>query len=181
MDVITGQTSIVINAPRDVVYGYLADFRKHPQWVKNVYRLTPVRVTANGVGSSFRTLEFTPPTSPRRAIAATLQFMRGMLGGVASMSTCEITALEPPHRIAWVGYLPKGQQSVFNRAEWEFVLVPRGSGTELTQRFRYVPQTTGARRMLAALGDGDGIAQSCAVSLATLKTILERQYAVIMA
>jgi uncharacterized membrane protein len=31
-----GQSAITIQAPVDRVYAYLADFRRHPEWVKNL-------------------------------------------------------------------------------------------------------------------------------------------------
>ena len=164
MNPITGQTSITIDVPIQAAYDYLADFTRHPEWVKNVFKVMPLQKGQTGVGAKFRTMEFTPPTTIGRAIAATLQYTLGLFKGVAPMSICEITALEPTHRIAWVGYLPQGKSlpngkgGEFNRAEWAFELVPQGNGTQVIQRFRYLPQTDGARRMIAALGDGSGIA-----------------------
>ncbi len=181
MNEITGQTSITINVPIQAAYDYLADFTRHPEWVKNVFRVMPFQKGNTGVGAKFRTMEFTPPTTIGRAIAATLQYTLGVFKGVAPMSICEITALESPHRIAWVGYLPQGKSlpqgkgGEFNRAEWEFELVAQGNDTQVIQRFRYLPQTSGARKMIAALGDGRGIAASCAASLKKLKRVLEQQ------
>ncbi|MCW1968865.1 MAG: SRPBCC family protein [Anaerolineae bacterium] len=180
MDKITGQAEITIQAPIEMVYEYLADFSRHPEWVKNVYKLMPLTPGPQGIGTKFRTIEFTPPTSLGRALAATWQYTLGVFKGVAPMSICEITALTTPTYIAWAGYLTQGKTGVFNRAEWELQLEPHGNATRVIQRFCYLPYTAGSRKMLAALGDGSGIAASCAVSLSKLKQILEQRPAAIL-
>lgn len=177
MDKITGESKITIQVARPIVYDYLADFMHHPQWVKNVFKLIPLEKGNIGVGAKFRTLEFTPPTSLGRTLAATLQYTLGVFKGVAPMSICEITALEPLQRIAWVGYLTQGRNGMFNRAEWELLIEAQGDNTCVTQRFCYLPQNARARKMLASLGDGKGIAESCLVSLEKLKQVLEHQAA----
>lgn len=175
MDKITGESKITIQVASPIVYDYLANFMRHPEWVKNVFKLIPLEKGNTGIGAKFRTLEFTPPTSLRRALAATLQYTLGVFKGVAPMSICEITALEPLQRIAWVGYLAQGQHGIFNRAEWELLLEAQGNNTCVTQRFCYLPQTARARKMLAALGDSNGITKSCSVNLGKLKQVLEHQ------
>jgi hypothetical protein len=107
-------------------------------------------------------------------IAATIQYVISTFSGTKSYSLAEITALEPQRRIAWIGRLPRGNGD-FNRSEWEIVLEPQGTTTQVTQQFRFSPQTERARRMLEALGGTTGLSGACLVNLERLKHILEER------
>jgi hypothetical protein len=100
-------------------------------------------------------------------------FIAGVASGAKTYSQAEITSLELGRRIAWQAGVPKGEH-YFNLAQWEIILEPQGQATHLIQRFQYLPQTGAARRMVGAAG-AKGIEDACAVSLAQLKTILERR------
>jgi uncharacterized membrane protein len=168
-----GEAVITIDAPIQTVYDYFADFTRHPEWVKNLSKVTATTTGPMRVGSRFQADEGVPPVSLGRTLKAMMAFMRGMLGGAKSYSEAEITALEPGRRIAWTGKV-SGKTSDFNRSEWEVVLEPLGSTTRLTQRFRYMPQTEAAHQMLQALGETDGIRQASLTNLAQLKNKLEQ-------
>ena len=172
MNDISGQTSIVINAPVDQVYSYLLDFTRHPEWVKNLQQVRPETGGPVHVGSTFQTQEGPPPVSLRQKLPMMVHFMTGVLSGAKTYSRTEITGLEPNRRIAWKAGVPKGD-GYFNLAHWELLLEPQGQATCLTQRFVYQPQNNTARRMIAAAGAA-GLEQACAVSLAQLKQQLER-------
>jgi uncharacterized protein YndB with AHSA1/START domain len=177
MEEIAGAAAIEIAAPPQTIYDYLLDFTSHPEWVRNVSRITPLTPAPFGVGARFKTMEGAPPAPLGRTLRAIAHLLRGMLGGAKGYSLAEITALEPGRRLAWTGTLPS-KQGEFQHADWEILLEPRGGGTRLTQRFRYYPQTPEARRMLAALGDAAGISAGVAVSLRQLKQRLEAPAAV---
>lgn len=166
-----GAAAITIQAPVETVYAYLADFTRHPEWVRNVSKVEQVSPGPAGVGTVFKTSEGPPPVAPRRKAAMMVQFLLGVLGGAKSYSEAWITALEPPRRIAWQAGIPKGE-GFFNLAEWEFLIEPRGGATVLTQRFCWQPQNPTAERMVSAAGV-DGLQQAVAVSLAELKRRLE--------
>lgn len=170
---LTGEASVVIQAPADAVYDYLADFTRHSEWNKNIYKVWQTTGGPMAVGARFKAMEGAPPTTIGKQMKAMAQVMKGMLTGAKAFSEAEITALEPHRRIAWVGIFPRSKGE-FNRAEWEIELTPMGNATRVVQRFRYLPQTPAARQMLAALGDADGIAQACTVNLNQLKQRLER-------
>ncbi|HXV98782.1 MAG TPA: SRPBCC family protein, partial [Anaerolineae bacterium] len=174
MPVFAGAAVIAIQAPVNVVYDYLLDFTKHPQWVKNISKVQPLDNAPIGVGSQFKANEFTPPVSFLKMIAATLQYAISTFSGTKFYSLAEITALEPQRRIAWTGRLPR-RNSDFNRSEWEIVLEPQGMATRVTQQFRFSPQTERARRMLEALGGTPGLSEACLVNLECLKHVLEEQ------
>jgi uncharacterized protein YndB with AHSA1/START domain len=166
-----GQAAITIQAPAELVFAYLADFERHPEWAANLGRVAPVTPGAAGVGATFKTQEGPPPAGPAQRLRMLVHFLAGVLRGAKTYSTATITALEPPRRIAWQGGIPKGQ-GFFNRAEWEFLLEPRGAATHLTQRFRLCPQEPGAEHMVRALGPA-GWEQAVAFSLLRLKHRLE--------
>ena len=172
MDEIAGEAAIQIDAEPQAVYDYLLDFTRHPEWARNLSRVTLITAPPIGVGSRFKTMEGAPPAPLGRTLRAIAHLVRGMLGGARGYSLAEITALEPGRRLAWRGTLPS-RQGEFQHADWEVRLEPREGGTRLTQRFRYYPQVPAARRMLRALGDAEGIAAAAAINLRQLKQRLE--------
>ena len=97
----------------------------------------------------------------------------GVLSGAKPYSVAEITALEPDRSISWSAGIPFGN-GFFNRANWEFTFVSHGDGTQLTQHFHYLPQTSAAEQMISAAGV-NGIQQACSVNLQNLKQVIESQ------
>lgn len=172
MTEIKGETVITIEAPVEVVYTYLADFTRHPEWVQNLQRVQPVSDGPVGVGAIFQTQEGPPPVPLLQKLAMMFFFVSGVVSGAKTYSRAEITALEPNRLIAWQAGVPKGE-GYFNLARWEFIFEPQGQATRLTQRFQYLPQNSTAARMVGTAGAA-GIAKACAVSLTRLKTILEQ-------
>lgn len=169
---ISGETSILIQAPAGAVYSYLLDFSRHPEWVANVGKVQKLSEGPTGVGTIFRAQEGPPPVPLGKKLHSMLFFILGMVGGAKSYSEAEITALESGRRLAWTGRVRRGQGD-FNRSEWEILLKPENGATRLIQRFHYRPQTKAAERMVLALGGAPGIEAACAVSLARLKQRLE--------
>lgn len=169
---IRGEASIVIKQPAQVIYHYLVDFTRHPEWVANLAKVTQMTPGPIGVGTVFVTQESAPPVPLLRKLNMMRHFMAGVLSGVQPNSEAEITALEPGARIAWRAGLRKGD-GWFNRAEWEITLQPQPQSTRLIQRFCYLPQTATAARMVAAAGDG-GLEHACTVSLQRLKQLMEQ-------
>jgi Polyketide cyclase / dehydrase and lipid transport len=169
---LSGEASVVIQAPIGQVYVALADFSRHSSWNKNIYKIWQITPGPIGVGTRFKAMEGAPPASFGRQLRALTQVMAGMLGGAKPLSEAEITVLEPGRRIDWVGVFPS-RHGEFNRAEWRVELWPTDGGTRVVQHFRYLPQTANARNMLAALGDASGIARACEVNLGQLKRQLE--------
>jgi uncharacterized membrane protein len=166
-----GQSTITIEAPIDRVYAYLADFRKHPEWAKNLSKVTQVTPGPIAVGTVFKTQEGVPPVRVGQKVKMMMSFMQGLLGGAKPYSEATITALESPGCIAWQAGIPKGA-GFFNFAEWEFVLEALGNATHLTQRFHWKPQTPTAERMVSAAGV-EGLENAVAVNLTRLKRRLE--------
>lgn len=171
MTKVSGQTSIIIQAPAHAVYEYLLDFTRHPEWVANLSKVSRQSNGPIGVGSTFRASEGPPPLSLGKRAKMMFFYMVGMAVGVKSFSESQITALEPDRRIAWRAWLPK-RHGAYNQAEWEITLEPQNGNTRLTQRFDYQPQLWAARQMV---GSAEGIEQACAVNLGNLKAVLEQR------
>src|SRR5688572_15400452 len=91
---ITGETSILIQAPAETIYDYLLDFSRHPEWVANVGKVQKVSEGPTGVGTTFRAQEGPPPVSLGRKLHSMLFFILGMVQGAKSYSEAEITALD---------------------------------------------------------------------------------------
>jgi hypothetical protein len=174
MNDIKGQSSIYVGVPVGQVYEYLLDFGRHPEWARNLQKVTKVAGPGKagvGVGTVFRTQEGPPPVRWHQKVRMMGYFMAGLVSGAKGYSEARITALEPDKRIAWEAGIPKGE-GYFNFAEWEFVLNGEGDGTWLTQRFHYRPQHRLAAGMMGTAGVA-GIERACAVSLGRLKGVLE--------
>jgi uncharacterized membrane protein len=170
-----GEISVVVHAPAQTVYDYLLDFTRHSEWVYNLSKVSQVSQGPIGVGTIFRAQEGPPPVSLIRKLNMMIYFIKGLTSGAKPYSEAEITGLEPGRRIAWRAGIPKGA-GFFNLAEWEFILESRGQDTCVRQRFRYLPQTPAAERMVGAAGEG-GIERACAASLERLKLVLEQSVA----
>jgi uncharacterized membrane protein len=175
MTEIKGATSIIVQAPPHVIYDYLLDFTRHPEWVSNLRRVEQVSPGPVGVGTKFKTSEGPPPVPRLTKMKMMGGFIVGLITGAKPYSIAEITALEPGQRIAWHAGIPRGA-GYFNRAEWEVVLAPHQHATRVTQRFRYLPQTAAARQMIGAAGVA-GIEKACAINLERLKRIIEQRHA----
>lgn len=172
MSEFAGETSITIQAPAERVYAYLADFTRHPEWVKNVSKVTPLTPGPITAGVTFRCEEGPPPVPLGTQLRMMVHYMSGVISGARTYSEARITALVENRRIAWQAWVPKGDGHL-SFAEWEFILDPRGGTTHLTQRFRYAPPDPRGQRMIGAAGAA-GLERACAVSLAQLKRRLEQ-------
>jgi uncharacterized membrane protein len=172
MNDVSGQVSILINAPVSKVYAYLLDFTRHPEWVKNLQRVRQESAGPIQVGTTFQSQEGPPPVTLRQKLPMMFHFMSGVLSGAKTYSRAEITELEPNRRIAWKAGVPKGD-GYFNLAHWEILLEAQGQATCLIQRFVYQPQNNQSRRMIDSAG-AKGLEQACILSLEQLKKQLER-------
>jgi uncharacterized membrane protein len=166
-----GKAIITIQAPIEHVYAYLADFRRHPEWVKNLSKVTQVTSGPIAVGTVFKTQEGPPPVKMEQKLKMMLPFVQGILGGAKTYSEATITAMEPYECIAWQAGIPKGE-GFFNFAEWEFLLEEHNNSTHLTQCFHWKPQNPTAERMVSAAGV-EGLEEAVTVNLTRLKRRLE--------
>ena len=165
-----GQTSIVIQAPAEVVYEYVLDFTKHPEWNYQPVEVTKTSAGPIGVGSTFETIEDVPESTPwlfNKLFVPLFVFIIG----AKPYTEAEITALTPNQRIVWQARAPV-RNGYAMKANWEILLTPQHDGTHVTQRFHYTPQTRLARMMT-----NDRLAQQvteeCDRNLARLKGILQ--------
>lgn len=141
------ETRIDINAPIDHVYAYLADFTRHGEWSRSVTRLEQLTEGSIRVGTEFRASE----TIPGRFYSYT-----------------RVTALEPPHHLAWAST----DRRVL-KTEWVFDLSPTAHGTLLTQRARFEGLHLPGRLILRFMRQPN-IANENRASLERIKAILEK-------
>jgi len=105
------EVSVDISAPVEDVYRRLADFERHSDFARGLAKVERTAGGPIGVGTQFIAQE----TVPSRFT-----------------SYSEITALDPPRRIAWKAWVPG-----LMRTEWEYVLTPQAGGTHLGQRVQF--------------------------------------------
>ena len=166
-----GERSIVIEAPADVVYNYLCDFRRHTEWNYQPTEITKVSDGPIEVGTVFRAEERPPGKAPWIVRNVMLPLMMRVLGW-KGYTEAEVTALEPGRRLAWEAALPLKGGGTFMKADWEILLEPQNGATEVIQRYHYKPQHD-----LAKNAESERSAKSTAEeideNLARLKEILE--------
>src|SRR3990172_11560485 len=78
---LSGEITFVTRAAPGVVYDYLADFPRHPDWAGSLVKLTQTSAGPAGVGTTYRTEEQARPGSKMR-----------------DYTICEVTALDRPRR-----------------------------------------------------------------------------------
>lgn len=162
-----GDVTVTIPAPAEMVYTYLLDFTRHPEWVANVSKVKQITPGPISVGTVFECQEGPPPVNLGQKLRMMVHFMRGVFSGAKTFSRAEITALEPNQRIAWQAGIPKGN-GYFNLATWEFMLVEQGETTRLIQYFSYQPQENAAASMISTAGI-KGLRLACGRNLTRLQ------------
>lgn len=166
-----GEQSILIQAPIDAVYTYVSDFPRHIEWNHQPNKMTKLTDGPVGVGSRFRTEEG-PPSDMNWFLVKVMFPIMSMIMGAKGYTEAEITELVPNQRIAWKAVAP-GRGSDIMRANWEIDLSSADGGTQVTQRFHFMPQHPITKRMTNDKMAGD-IGVEVARNLNNLKSILEK-------
>lgn len=165
-----GQTSIFIEAPPAKIYDYMLDFTKHPEWNYQPVKVSKTSEGPIGLGSTFSTIERPPENTPWIANKLFVPLFIFIIGA-KPYTEAEITSLTPHQSIVWEARAPV-RNGYAMKANWEIVLAPQNQGTQVTQRFHYMPQNWIARMMVNEKL-GRQIAEECDRNLARLKGILE--------
>lgn len=165
-----GESSIVIEAPCDVVYNYLGDFPRHAEWSHQPTEISKLSEGPIDVGTVFRTEEQPPGEAPwilRKIMIPVMMKLVGWKG----YTEAEITALEPGRRLAWKAVAPLKSGDYWMKMDWEFLLEPQSGATRVRQRYHIKPQHKLAKNM----GDraAEGMSKEVDANLARLKEILE--------
>jgi len=142
------ETAIDIAAPVEVVYEYLADFSRHPEWSTGVEELVPVGQGPVAVGQELKATEKIP---------------------ARFTSYTRVTALEPERRIAWESGDGRNM-----KVKWAFELTSQNGRTHLVQRADVEPTSLIGKILLAVLRKRQ-IPGENAQSLAQIKANLEEQ------
>lgn len=170
----TSERTIVIAAPVESVYEYVADFPRHVEWNQQPTEMTKTTDGPVGVGSVFQTKERPPRNMPW--VMKMIFPLLGKLMGGTGYTEAEITVLDRNRRVAWTAIAPNKQGGLNAKAEWEINLERQGEGTRVTQGVQF--QLLG--KMVANM-DPEKLSQQTgeemAANLADLKTVLETQSA----
>jgi uncharacterized protein YndB with AHSA1/START domain len=129
MPTIDWQGTVIIAAPVEQVYAYLADFPRHREWAQSVVELEEVHPgDSRGAGRRYRTAE-------RQAWQADRGPRQPLTTGTKGTTMCEVRELTPNRRIAWHAWVPI--PGIKHTGDFAFDLAPAdGGGTRLTQTVR---------------------------------------------
>lgn len=165
---ISWQGVIVIDAPVERVYAYLADLPRHAEWAQSVQQLVLVQPgDASGVGAVYRTAE-------RQAWQADRAPRAPLTEGVAGTTMCEVLELVPGRRIAWRSWAPV--PGVRHEGMYAFELAHATGGTRLTQTAALADNWLGdiVSRLVFKTTPARACAQ-WAASLRNIKAVLEER------
>ncbi len=98
-----------INAAPEVVFAYLSDLEKHPEW-SHCMEIEKTSEGPVGVGASYRS--------------------KGKNFGITANETVEVTEHQPNERFAW-----RTTGAMGMKFGWSFELSPQEGGTLLIERF----------------------------------------------
>ena len=146
----TGETSLHVEAPPEVLYALVADVTRMGEWSPETVRAEWVEgATAPVVGARFR------GHNKRRA---------------GWKTTCAVTAAEPGRQFAFeVG---KGETA------WRYSFAPSGTGTDVTESFEILKEPNVVMRRLNKLGTGVSWEDRPAQMVDSMRETLERLKAV---
>jgi uncharacterized membrane protein len=171
------ETSVVVEAPADVIYDYVADFPRHVEWCHQPQKMVPLTEGPIGVGSQFQTYEQGPSNMRfgQKVMFGVAMPVMKLMYGAQDYTVAEITALEPNKRVAWKAWAPSTKKGDMMRMNWEIRLRPNGNGTEVEQHCEVAPPPESP---LARMVNEDMATQSreeVSTNLQRLKSIVEGQ------
>ena len=135
------ETSVIVEAPAEVVYGYVADFPRHVEWSHQPTKMIPLTEGPTHVGSQFQTHEQAASNLKfgQKMMFSVMGPVFKLMYGAADYTVAEITALEPNERLAWKARLRSKRKGDLIRMNWEIRLQSNRNGTDVTQRCEVVP------------------------------------------
>jgi len=160
--------SVVIDAPPEKVYDYIADFQRHTEWNYQPQKITKVSEGPVGVGSVFHTKEKLPGDLSwlmRKVFSPILM----KIVGSKDYTAAEITAMDPGERLAWKSWQPIRGGDRALEVDWEISLESQNGGTRVTQRSHWVSKHPMSDPTMLE----DSVKNGVANNLNKLKEILE--------
>ena len=133
-----------ISAPPEVVFAYLADMEKHPEW-SHCMEIKKTSEGQVGVGASYRS--------------------KGKNFGITANETVEVTEHQPNERFGW-----RTTGAMGMKFGWSFELSPQEGGTLLIERFEPPSGLVGS---LINLASGSSTRKAMQEGLANIKEKLE--------
>lgn len=168
---ITGERSVVIEAPQDVVFGYISDFSRHTEWNHQILEVIKDSEGPMGVGTRLRARE-QPPSKLSLPMKLMFPLMTRMVG-MEKYTEAEITEWEPDSRVAWKASAPLRDGGIWMRAEWLIELEALNGSTRVTQHFDYTPEHDRAKKGMTPETATKMVSDEVAENLARLKEIVE--------
>jgi uncharacterized protein YndB with AHSA1/START domain len=131
MPKVSFDTSVLINAPVETVYNYVADFPRHVEWNEEPLKMTPLQDGSVEVGNKYQTDEANPSNLSfgQKVMFAVAEPVMKLMYGAQDYTEAEITALEPNQRIAWKARLPSTKKGDLMRMSWEIHLQGQDDST----------------------------------------------------
>ena len=176
----TYEASVVVNAPADVVYEYVADLPRHVEWNKQPEKMVAHTEGVVRVGSKYQTHEGMPRDMPlgKKLMFTFMMPLAKFMHGMQDYTVAEIVALEPSERVAWKAHIPSTKKGDLMRMNWEIRLNPQGDATEVVQSCEVAPPpespfaSMANDSSLAEMGQAETLA-----NLQQMKSIVEKQHA----
>jgi len=169
MPEMSGEQSIIIQAPIEAVYTFVSDFPRHIEWNHQPFKMTQLTDGDIRVGTRFRTQE-QPPSNIPWFMSKVMFPIVSLIVGVKGYTEAEITEMTPDKSIKWKANAPIRNGDMM-RAEWAIELESVDNGTRLTQRFRLMPQHPMAKQMVSD-SMAQQIGEEVARNLEKLKSIM---------
>ena len=123
------ETTLLIPAPIERVYDYVADFPRHAEWNGRWQSIRPITTGAPHVGSLYQVF-LLPPSG----VAGWRRWLIQQWAGIAPCAEAELTVLNRPSHLAWRIHLPSHRYGDLWRLNTDLFLSVCADGSELRQQ-----------------------------------------------
>ncbi len=171
------ETAVDIQAPKDQVFNYVADFPRHTEWNHQPQRMTLLTSGPIRVGSQYKTEEDLPGNSPtvQKLMFRVVMPLLKMRHKFEGHTVAEITALEPNERVAWTAHMPNKQGKKLMQMHWELQMEGENGTTKVIQRCEIDPPADSPFMGMINEDAAKRTEDESAANLARLKSVLEHR------
>ena len=122
------ETTLLIPAPIERVYDYVADFPRHAEWNGRWQTIRPITIGAPHVGSLYQVFLLPSPNDSR------WRWLMKRWAGIAPCAEAELTVLKRPSHLAWRIHLPSRRYGDLWRLNTDLFLSVQADGIQLRQQ-----------------------------------------------
>lgn len=171
------ETSVDIQAPKDQIYNYVADFARHTEWNHQPQQITSLTTGPARVGSQYKTEEGMPSNTPtmQKLMFSVMMPVLKMMHKYEGHTIAEITALEPNERVAWTAHLPNKQGKKLMQMHWELQMQGENGTTKVIQRCEIDPPADSPFTGMINEDQAKRAEAESMANLARLKSVVERR------